>query len=164
MVAETQGKLWLARPRQFRIEVTGDFPEVNVSDGVTWWVFEADLQQAIVRDLAENASKIPVLVLTEQTEATLARYNVDYFDDEDGRAFVLAPKAQDALYASISLRFRAGTPESVQVRSAIGESTVVRFTGSTVNQPLDPGRFGFEVPEGTDVIDERTPDAGTPGD
>ncbi len=156
------GELWLSHPDRFRIEIRGDYPETIVSDGADWWVYESDLMQAVVRDLAEYADQIPVLVLTSRPELLYERYSIDYYDvEQDRRAFVLTPRASGQMYASISMVFAGETPHALEVRSQVGETTRIEFTQASVNETLPPRAFVFDPPADADVVDERArvPDA-----
>lgn len=158
----SRGQLWLSRPDSFRIEIEGDYPESIVSDGESWWVYESDLMQVVVRDLAEYADQIPVLVLTSRPELLFERYDIDYYDADEGRrTFVLTPRDGGQMYASISMEFESAEPRALEVRSQVGETTRIRFASVEVNPKFADGTFTFDAPAGVDVIDERgNPPAG----
>ena len=154
------GRFRLERPSRFRIDFEGEYPGAIVSDGRTWWVYESELLQVVVRDLASYADQIPVMVLTTQPEQLYAQYEIDWFDSEvDEKTFVLTPKDQRALYATVTIVLSQGKPQLLEVRSQVGDSTRISFDDAEINATLSTDTFVFDIPEGVDVIDERVAEA-----
>lgn len=163
VVEASEGTLSLERPARFRIELGSEAGAI-VSDGITWWVYESDLLQVVVRDLATYADQIPVLVLTSRPERLYEQYQIDWFVGERGeRTFVLSPKAADALFASITIALMDGEPAALEVRSQVGETTRIVFSEASLNGVLAKSTFELVIPDGVDVIDERAAAAAEPG-
>ena len=60
----SQGAVWLVKPNQFRWQVDSPNQQLYVTDGVTLWSYEADLQQVIKQPLGHEVSQTPILLLS----------------------------------------------------------------------------------------------------
>jgi len=78
----------------------------------------------------------------------------EYYDGEN-RAYSLYPKAEDALFAQIRLRFdKKERLSHLEIEDHLGQLTQVAFDEVALNQTVDPREFAFDVPKGTEVVGE----------
>jgi outer membrane lipoprotein carrier protein len=68
LTEETQGRVALATPRQFRWEYEAPFPQLIVADGDHVWVYDPDLEQVQVRIQSHEEQQSPLAVLIDPTE------------------------------------------------------------------------------------------------
>ena len=159
IVEQGSGRFWLARPERFRWEYLEPWPRVLVSDGALIWLYDEELEQATVRDAAGLIEQTPAGILAGKT-ALLDEFEVAEEVTGDLSRMVLVPRAGGD-FSRIEMVFEAGTLSALQLDDQFGQRTRIDFSAIAVNEPPDAELFDFAVPDGVDLIDERTsPDAG----
>jgi outer membrane lipoprotein carrier protein len=148
----SEGTFYLHRPQRFRWDYVTPAPQLVVADGEHLWLFDPDLEQATVRRLDDGLSSTPAMLLSgDGLLEDSFRVGAAYF--EDGYDWVeLAPLSEAADFAGVRVGFEAGTLGAMELIDALGQTTVIRFSGVRVNLPLDAALFQFTPPPGTDVI------------
>ncbi len=156
VVQENSGRLWVRSPSSFRIETRTPFMQVLVSDGTSFWTYEEDLAQVMIQPLEDDIAQVPILLLGGRASAIVDAYEVSRYEDEAGEKFVLAPRAPGALFESMTIGFEADRPTLISIRDSLGQRTRIDVVDATINEPIDDERFSLEIPEGVDVIDDRS--------
>ena len=149
-----QGDFYLQRPAQFRLESV-DQPLV-VSDGETIYEYDALLAQLKLQSFASLTALSPAKVLL-MTESELSAAFAVTFDDESGSGarFRLVPTDTASLIAWVQIAFAADVPSQIILMTQSKMQVSIALTLISLNAPLPPALFQFEVPEGIDVIDDR---------
>ncbi len=156
-----QGRLWIARPDRFRIEISEPWQQRLVSNGTHFWNYDLDLDQVIIEHLNRDLRQLPILLFSS-TEAELnSAFNVETFEDESANWYVLAPKTQANLFRALTLVMQDGLPVSLIVVDATGLRTEVLFRDVVVNEPVADSQFEPVIPDGVDIVDQRTDASGT---
>lgn len=160
MTEETQGRVALSAPRQFRWEYEEPFPQLIVADGDHVWVYDPDLEQVQVRIQSHEEQQSPLTVLIDPSELE-RQFKVSAGDGEGGLEWVvLTPKDEEnAQFASARLGFKGQTLERMQMRDALGQRTEMSFSGWKRNPTFATGTFAFTPPEGVDVVGETAESA-----
>jgi len=155
LTEETQGRVALAAPRQFRWEYEGDFPQLIVADGDHVWIYDPDLEQVQVRKQALEEQQSPLAALVDPGELE-RQFTVTDAPDEGGIDWItLAPKAEDAQFDEARLGFRGSELERMTMQDALGQRTEIAFSQWRRNPAFATGTFAFTPPEGVDVVGER---------
>jgi outer membrane lipoprotein carrier protein len=150
----SSGEVWLSRPRLFRWEYGGDFPELVVADGKNIWIYDEELEQVTVKDQTRAAMDSPLTLLTdpglldEQFEVREAG------ETEEWQLLELRPKNNEADFERILLGLRDDSLQLMVMEDAFGLRTEVTFRMIQRNPVLDSALFTFEPPESADVIGE----------
>jgi outer membrane lipoprotein carrier protein len=150
----SSGEVWLSRPRLFRWEYGGEFPELVVADGRNIWIYDEVLEQVTVKDQAQVAVDSPLTLLTdpgrldEQFEISEAGETAEW------QLLELRPKRSEADFDRILLGLRDDSLQLMVMEDAFGLRTELTFQAIQRNPELDPGLFTFEPPESADVIGE----------
>lgn len=150
----TQGRVALARPRQFRWEYAKPFPQLIVADGERVWVYDPDLEQVSVRAQGDEERQSPLAVLIEPGELE-RRFDLREDGARDGFDWLaLAAKtpSDDAPLRSARLGFGDGQLRRMELRDALDQRTVIEFSGWQRNPDFAPDTFRFTPPPGTDVV------------
>ena len=146
------GAFAFSRPGRFRWEVRKPFEQLMVADGERLWFYDKDLNQVTERRLAESLGSSPAAILFGSNELERS-FALKEGGERDGLAWLDAvPKERDAGFESISIGFRGGLPEAMEVRDAFGRTTRFAFSAIERNAALDPATFRFVPPQGADVI------------
>jgi len=148
----SSGEVWLSRPRRFRWEYGGDFPELVVADGERVWIHDVTLEQVTVREQSAAEADSPLALLIDP-----GRLDDEFAVREAGEAFglqllELTPKERETEFERIVLGLRASSLELMIMEDAFGLRTEIRFEQIERNPSLDAALFIFEPPDGVDLI------------
>lgn len=153
----SSGQFEFLRPNQFRFAYTKPFEQLIVADGVKVWIYDADLNQASSRRIAQAIGTTPAALLAGASldgEFTLAPV-VGKDAARDGLEWALAtPKAKDGPFQSMRVGFRGKELAAVEITDAFGQRSILQFSGFQPNVPLAPQRFHFTPPAGADVMEQ----------
>ena len=148
------GQVWLSKPRLFRWEYGGDFPEVVVADGKNIWIFDEILEQVTVKDQTQTAVNSPLTLLTDPGRLD-EQFEVREVGDVDGLQLLeLRSRNTESEFERILLGLRDDSLQMMVMEDAFGLRTEVQFQQVRRNPDLDPGLFTFQPPELADVIGE----------
>ena len=153
-----EGRIYLSRPNRFRIELQGG--DVIVSDGEAIWSFIERNGQVVVGPY-EGEVKTPWEMFFDYSE----RYTPIAVEENelDGRScylLVMAPENE----VSVVERMRVWVDRKkwlllqVEQLEANGNLTTYRLKDHRTNKKIDDEVFAFQVPEGVEVLDRRTPE------
>ncbi|MCB1691791.1 MAG: outer membrane lipoprotein chaperone LolA [Pseudomonadales bacterium] len=154
-VQQSEGHLWVQTPSLFRIETSTPFVQTLVSDGKSFWAYDQDIDQVVIRNLDEDVEQVPILLLGGASQRIEDEYDVSHFADEDIEHFVLVPKSPSSLFESLTLDFTGARPVGLSISDSLGQRTHITLKDVVTNVKIDDARFGFEAPQGVDVIDDR---------
>ena len=146
------GQLTVARPNRFKWVLQAPYSQVIVTAGDALYVYDPDLDQVIVMNLAEALDGTPALVLAGTLADIRAHFEVFRLPDDDLDRFLLTPRSQSSLYAELRMGFAGERLVDMEIRDSLGQRTEVKLTRVTLNGPLDASEFEFQIPEGADVI------------
>ena len=159
---DREGRIYLSRPDRFRIELQGG--DVIVSDGEAIWSYIERNAQVVVGPY-EGEVKTPWEMFFDYSE----RYAPIAVEENelDGRScylLVMAPENE----VSVVERMRVWVDRKkwlllqVEQLEANGNLTTYRLKDHRTNKKIDDEVFAFQVPEGVEVLDRRTPEIALP--
>ncbi len=155
-VQKNTGSMALARPGQFRWDVTQPIPQLIIANGGKLWIYDPDLQQVTIRALGKAASGMPGLLLSQTTNSLNTSFAVTPMTTKQAnwRWFALKPKQADVAFSSIELGFEGNQIARMELIDNLGHTTDIQFSAIKTNTPLSANLFVFKVGKGIDVIDE----------
>ncbi len=150
----TSGRVALSAPRLFRWEYQRPHVQQIVADGTEVWMYEPDLEQATVRAQGKEEQNSP---LTALINPALLEQQYDVSEEaapRDGLQWLsLTPKREtEASFQYAALGFNTQGLAKMEITDAVGQRTVIAFTGWKRNPSFARGTFSFTPPVGTDVI------------
>jgi outer membrane lipoprotein carrier protein len=127
-----------------------------VSDGETIYEYDALLAQLKLQTFDSLDSLSPAKVLL-MSEAELSASFVVTFDSAEGatEGFVLVPTKTTSLIAWVRMTFAGGVPRQITLMTQSKMQVSITLSLVSLNEALPSALFQFEMPEGTDVIDDR---------
>ena len=157
-----EGRIYLRRPDRFRIELEGG--DVIVSDGEAVWSYVERNTQVVVGPY-EGEVKTPWEMFFDYSE----RYTPIAVEESElgGRScymLVMLPESD----VSVVERMRVWVDRKkwlllqVEQLEANGNLTTYVLKDHRTNKKIDDEVFVFEVPEGVEVLDRRTPEIALP--
>jgi outer membrane lipoprotein carrier protein len=154
VLEDASGSVVMQRPGRFRWNYETPFERVIVADGDKVWLYEADLDQVIIRRLTSGIGDTPAALLTGK-ETVLERFTVEKSWMEDGLAMVrLLPRSADTDFAGVTLGFDGPELRRLLLDDRLGQQTRIDFSAVRINPRLSPEVFRFQTPSGADVIDD----------
>ncbi len=149
----SSGQFEFLRPGRFRFNYTQPFEQLIVADGVKVWIFDADLNQASSRKLAQALGATPAALLTG------ASLDGDFVltpqPAKDGLDWALAtPKAKDGPFQSMRVGFKGRELQAVEIVDSFGQRSLLKFSRFEPNVALDAAHFNYTPPSGADVIEQ----------
>jgi outer membrane lipoprotein carrier protein len=149
----SSGQFEFLRPGRFRFNYTKPFEQLIVADGVKVWIYDADLNQASSRKLAQALGATPAALLTG------ASLDTDFVltpqPAKDGLDWALAtPKAKDGPFQSMRVGFKGRELSTVEIVDSFGQRSLLQFSRFEANVALDAARFNYTPPAGADVIEQ----------
>jgi outer membrane lipoprotein carrier protein len=149
----SSGQFEFLRPGRFRFSYTKPFEQLIVADGVKVWIFDADLNQASSRKLAQALGATPAALLTG---ASLdADFVLTAQPAKEGLDWALAtPKAKDGPFQSMRVGFKGRELSAVEIVDSFGQRSLLQFSRFESNVALDAEHFRYAPPAGVDVIEQ----------
>lgn len=149
----SSGQFEFQRPDRFRFAYAKPFEQLIVSDGRKVWVYDADLNQASSRALAQAIGATPAALLAgdsfERDFALIADAS------QDGLEWVRAtPRAKDAALDHVRIGFRGAELAAVEIVDGFGQRSALRFEGFVPNASLPASRFRFVPPAGAAIVEQ----------
>lgn len=149
------GEIWLSKPGFFRVETDAPMSQTIVSDGVSMWTHDRDLEQVIISPLNNRVDEMPILLFSGEPEAIARNYTIEFFEDEQIQHFLLTPIDNTNLITKLVLSFQDSQPFSISVENATQERMTIKLSNVGELVDLTEQMFTLQVPEFADVIDDR---------
>ena len=149
----SSGRFEFLRPNRFKFNYTKPFEQLIVADGEKVWIYDADLNQASSRRVAQALGATPAALLAGGTLDN--DFALTPQPARDGLDWALAtPKAKDGAFQSMRVGFRGTVLDTVEIVDSFGQRSVLKFSDFERNPALDAASFRFTPPAGADVIQQ----------
>jgi outer membrane lipoprotein carrier protein len=145
------GTFALAKPASFRWAIQKPFEQLLVSDGKTLTQWDADLNQATIRNAEGLLANTPAALLLGGASVE-KQFGLADAGNEEGLAWVQAtPKGTDGQFKNIKLGFKDGAPAVLIANDSFGGSSRIELKNVTT-QVASAAQFQFNPPKGADVV------------
>ena len=150
-VENAEGTMSLARPGRFRWDYR-EPAQLIVSDGVTVWFHDIDLEQVTIRPAAETLEGTPAMLLTGEGDLN-AEFTISDGGSAQGLTWSrLVPRGADGDFRELRLGFAGSELRRMTLLDRLGQTTELEFSHIERNPRLDPSQFRFTPPAGVDVV------------
>ena len=149
----SSGHFEFERPNRFRFAYAKPFEQVIVADGQKVWIYDADLNQASSRKLADALGATPAALLAG---ANIERdFTLKALPAEGGLDWVQAVSRQaESTIQSLKLGFRAKELAAMEIVDGFGQRSRLDFSAVQANAAVPADRFQFKLPAGADLIEQ----------
>lgn len=149
----SRGRFEFLRPNRFRFVYTKPFEQTIVADGQKVWIYDADLNQASSRKLAQALGSTPAALLAggnlEQD------FVLSPQPSQGGLDWALAtPKVAEGSFKSLRVGFKGRELAAVEIVDNFGQRSLLQFGAFAANVPIAPDAFRFVPPAGADVVEQ----------
>ena len=145
----SSGRFHIAKPNSLRWIVEQPMPQQVISDGVSLWVYDPDLEQVMVQPFRGNIQSAPAMLFSGHLEDLDSAYMVKKLS---ANTFVLTPEQGCSLFSSVQIEFDSRLPKSLTLIDNLDQVTHITFDALAYNPALAADLFVFEIPAGTDII------------
>lgn len=151
----SSGQVYMQNPGRYRWEYTQPYSQLLITDSTTLWIYDQDLQQVTIRDVAQAMDDTPAAIISgkKNINENFVLVNMGVIEGFDW--IELTPRAVDSQYRSIRIGFDKNNLGMMIMHDNLGQITRIDFHHPVRNKRLGGPLFTFEVPAGVDVIDER---------
>ncbi|MFT3822234.1 MAG: outer membrane lipoprotein chaperone LolA [Rubrivivax sp.] len=149
----SSGSFEFQRPNRFRFAYAKPFEQLIVADGSKVWIYDADLNQASSRKLAQALGSTPAALLAGGSLD--ADFTLKAESPQGGLDWALAiPKAADGSFKSMKVGFKGKELAAVEIVDNFGQRSLLQFSGFAANASIAPEQFRFTPPAGADVVEQ----------
>jgi outer membrane lipoprotein carrier protein len=150
------GEIWLSKPGRFRVETGAPLSQTIVSDGVSMWTHDRDLEQVIISPLNTRIDEMPILLFSGNPDLIPQNYSIEFFEDDQRQHFLLTPVDNTNLITTLVLSFEDNLPVSISVENAMQERIIIKLSNVGKLVDVTEPMFTLQIPEFADVIDDRS--------
>lgn len=145
----SSGLFQVAQPNNLRWIVSKPMPQEVLSDGVTLWLYDPDLEQVIVQPFDHNIESTPAMLFSGDLDHLDSLYFISQSTDA---VFELTPEQGGSLFSSLQITFVGSIPSAMVLTDNLGQVTRITLSEVDYNPTLPADVFVFEIPDGIDVI------------
>ncbi len=150
----SSGTFAFARPGKFRWAYAKPFEQLLVADGAKLWIYDKDLNQVTVKKLGNALGESPAAILFGSNDLEKSFVLKDA-GTRDGLEWLDAtPRSKDSTFERVSIGFRQGVPEAMELRDAFGQVSHLAFRNIVRNADGGADQFAFTPPKGADVFEQ----------
>lgn len=146
----SEGLFEVAQPNKLRWIVQQPMPQQVISDGVTLWVYDPDLEQVIIQPFDKDIAATPAILFSGELDSLDSVYFVEQLAEG---SFLLTPEQEGSLFSSTAIEFDGAKPSVIVLTDTLGQITRISFTALKLNPLISADQFVFVIPHETDVID-----------
>ena len=146
---QSEGLFQVAQPNNLRWIVEQPMPQQVISNGLTLWLYDPDLEQVIVQAFDASIESTPAILFS----GDLTRLDSAYFIRQlSPDVFQLTPEQGGSLFSELQIIFVDQLPASISLTDSLGQVTRIAFSDVQLNPSLPAALFEFEIPGDIDVI------------
>ena len=146
---QSEGLFQVAQPNNLRWIVEQPMPQQVISNGLTLWLYDPDLEQVIVKPFDASIESTPAILFS----GDLTRLDSAYFIRQlSPDVFQLTPDQGGSLFSELQIIFVDQLPASISLTDSLGQVTRIAFSDVQLNPSLPAALFEFEIPGDIDVI------------
>jgi outer membrane lipoprotein carrier protein len=146
----SQGLFEVSQPNKLRWIVEQPMSQQVISDGITLWVYDPDLEQLIIQPFDKDIAATPAILFSGDLDSLDSVYFVERLEKD---SFLLTPEEEGSLFRSTEIQFDGDKPSAIVLTDTLGQITLISFTGLKLNPPISADQFVFKIPQGIDIID-----------
>ena len=149
------GVFYMRRPGMFYWAYYEPYSQMFISDGLNLWIYDQDLDQVIIKNVANQIGNSPAAILGGDVDINHL-YVLNRMQTKDSLDWLeLTPRDIESEYKTIQLGFKGGQLAQMVLFDNLGQKNMITFLDAKRNPPLNMKLFSFIPPKGVDVIDNR---------
>ena len=151
-ISASAGTVTIRRPLQFRWNYDEPERQVIVSDGVTLWWYDADLEQVTVKPIRPTLGGTPAVFLA-RSRTIEESFRTKVLSPSDGFDWIeMTPRDPEAAFQELRVGMVGEDLRRIEMVDGFGQTTRVEFSSVEYQPRIEEGLFRFTPPPGVDVI------------
>jgi outer membrane lipoprotein carrier protein len=154
-VKHSSGTFEFQRPGKFKFQYKKPFEQLILADGISLWIFDADLNQASQRKQSSAFANTPAALIASATDLSVlhAEFYLDSVPEKDGLTWVAAkPKSADSTLQTVRIGFKGDALQQLDITDSFGQRSLINFSTMQLNPSLPASRFQFTLPKGAELL------------
>lgn len=148
LISQSSGDFWVKAPNKIYWQTIEPFVQSLISDGITLWIYDPDLEQVTVSKFDSKMAYAPSMILSGDSEAVAENYVIETVDKD---TFRLTPIAK-GLFSNALVTFEQGLPQKMEITDELGQLTVIALSSLIPDMEIDDKRFSFTPSPEIDVL------------
>ncbi|TNF97937.1 MAG: outer membrane lipoprotein chaperone LolA [Gammaproteobacteria bacterium] len=149
---ESHGTMAFRRPGSFHWAYEDPYEQLIVSDGMTLWIYDKDLEQVTVRPVGQKLDKTPIMLLDAPDKLSDDYALEVILETGDEVEISLIPKGEEPGFKRVILHFSNSILVGMEIQDNFDHLNRLFFSDVKQNAMLDDDFFNFVPPDGVDVI------------
>jgi outer membrane lipoprotein carrier protein len=146
------GTFTISRPGKFRFVYEKPYKQTIVSDGITVWLHDEDLNQVTIRAIGDSLGEQPLALLLDP-QAAEKIFDLKSAPPQGSVRYVSATaKKNDAPVSELLVALVSGQPNEIVWRDNLQNVNTLRFTDLSRNTKVAASAFQITPPKGADVL------------
>lgn len=154
MLQTSDGKMQLQRPGLFRWDYDAPNKQQIVGDGQKIWLYDIDLNQVTVRDMAKAVGGTPAALLAGNNDVEKYFKLKDTSRKGDLEWVLATSKDKEGEFDRVFFGFNGDELAEMELHDNFGNRTNIVFSHFERNPKLTSASFLFKPPQGADVVGE----------
>ena len=147
LLETSDGELSLLAPNA-RWEVFAPFPQIVLLNDKELKIYDPDLEQLTVRQIAGSRADIPLAILLNHE---LLEDHFQVFEEKKG-VYAVTPTAFETLFTKMRLTFNAGRIQMIWIVDHSLQVTEINFEQRAQDQVVQSEFFELVLPPGTEIV------------
>ena len=157
LLQQASGTVSVKRPRRLHWRTEQPYQHLVVTDGITLWLYDIDLEQVSRQAFSADLDKAPALLLSGDIEQISKQYTVAVAAQSAGElSFTLTPLTADSLFKKLTVDFSEQRLAAMSLHDSFDQITQFTFSKVQLNPDVDEQLFQFTPPAGIDVISNES--------
>ncbi len=151
----SSGSFEFQRPGKFKFQYKKPFEQLILADGVSLWIYDADLNQASQRKQSAAFANTPAALIASATELSALRneFTLENAPEKDGLVWVSAkPKSADSTLQIVRIGFKGEALQQLDITDSFGQRSVIHFNAMQINPSLPDSSFKFTLPPKAELL------------
>ncbi|WP_373499871.1 outer membrane lipoprotein carrier protein LolA [Desulfococcus sp.] len=151
-----EGRLMIKHPDKMRWEYESPEKQLVITNGEDLWIYRPEDNQVMIGSAPEFFKGGKGASFMSDIRRIRKHFGVSLDSTKEGEYYLLKliPKDEKLDLVSILMKISAATFEVTEVTTAnsYGDQTLIRFDGYRFNLEPRDAEFGFDIPDGADVV------------
>ncbi|RUO21617.1 outer membrane lipoprotein chaperone LolA [Aliidiomarina haloalkalitolerans] len=160
LLQELEGDFVLERPARLRWVTAEPEASVMVADGETLWYYNPFIEQVTLFKQAEAMQSNPLLLLLENDQQNWQAFDVSLHTNAERQTWTIKDEQSDFGGSILELVFSLNSASEfglteLRLKDAHGQESIFQLSNVRFNQTVAATTFALELPDGTDIDDQR---------
>jgi len=152
---QLQGNMKLKKPDHFYWQSEDPNPQQLISNGITIWHYDADLEQVVIQEYSKQAKQAPILVILKDSQSLKASFTwVSKKTSKGVTVYSLQAIDKQSALKKVDIGFSEGLLKRLEFVDSLQQKTHIEFSNMQINRNIEASLFEFILPEGIDVLYE----------